>query len=72
MGDIERRFGDGVIADAAAMHEGLVRQVHQIVDDQPVIAFDVDGLAVACPGRIVVPVHVGHQRGVGHCRIAHP
>ena len=70
--DIERRLRDGFIADAAAMDEGLVRQVHQIVDHQPVVAFDMNGLAVAGPGRIVVPVHVRNQRGIGHRGIAHP
>ena len=72
MGDVERGFGDVVIADAGAVHEGLVGQVHQIVDHQPVVALHMNGLAVAGPGRIVVPVHVGHQRRVGQRRIAHP
>ena len=72
MSDVERRFGDCFIADAASVHERLVRQVHQIVDNQPVIAFDVNCLAVSCPGWIVVPVHVRNQRRVGHCGIAHP
>ena len=33
MGDIERRFGDVVVADAGAVHEGFVGEVHQIVDN---------------------------------------
>src|SRR5262249_46770667 len=41
-------------------------------DDEAIVAFDVNGLAVASPGRIVVPVHVRHQRGIGQRRIAHP
>jgi hypothetical protein len=72
MRDIERGFRDGFIADAAAMNEGLMREVHQIIDNHPVIAFDVDGLAVAGPGRIVIPVHVRNQRRIGQRRIAHP
>ena len=72
MSHVEGRFGDGFIADAPAMHERLVRQVHQIVDNQPVIAFDVNCLAVSGPGGIVVPVHVRNQRRVGHGGIAHP
>ena len=72
MGDVERGFGDVVIADAGAMHESLVRQVHQIVDHEAVVALHMNGLAVAGPGRIVVPVHVGHQRRVRQRRIAHP
>ena len=72
MGDVERRFGDVVVADAGAVHEGLVGEVHQIVDHEAIIAFHMNGLAVAGPGGIVVPVHVGHQRRVGQRRIAHP
>ncbi|MCY1553122.1 hypothetical protein D9M68_895740 [compost metagenome] len=33
---------------------------------------DADHLAVAGPGRVVVPVHVGHERGVGLGRVAGP
>ena len=72
MGDVERRLGDVLVADAGAVHEGLVGEVHQIVDHQAIVAFDVNGLAVAGPGRIVVPVHVRHQRRIGQRRIAHP
>ena len=72
MSHVERCFRDGFIADAPAMDKCLVRQVHQIVDNQPVIAFDVDCLAVASPGWIVVPVHVRNEGRVGHCGIAHP
>ena len=72
MGDVERCFGDVVVADAGAVHEGFVGEVHQVVDHEPVVALHVDGLAVAGPLRIVVPVHVRHQRGIGQRRIAHP
>ena len=72
MGDVEGRLGDRIVADAGAVHKRLVRQVHQIVDDEAVVAFDVNGLAVAGPGRIVIPVHVRHQRGIGKRGIAHP
>ena len=72
MGDAERRFGDIVVADAGAMHEGFVGQVHQIIDHQPVVASRVNGLAIAGPFGIVVPVHVRYQRRIGQRRIAHP
>ena len=72
MADIERGFRHGLVADAAAMHECLMGEIHQIIDDQPVIAFDMDGLAVSGPRRIVIPAHVRNQRRVGHRRIAHP
>ena len=54
------------------MHKGLVREVHQIVDHETVVAFHMNGLAVAGPVRIVVPAHVRHQRRIGQSRIAHP
>ena len=41
---------DGVVADAAGMHVGLVRQVHQIVDHQPVVAFEREW---SCPRRSI-------------------
>ena len=72
MADVERRFGDGAIADARAVDEGLVGQVHEVVDHQPVVAFHGDQLAVAGPGGIVVPVHVGDLRRVGERRVAGP
>ncbi len=58
----ERGLGDLAAADRRAVHEGLVRQVHQVVDHQPVVALHGDALAVAGPLGVVVPVQVGHQR----------
>ena len=72
MGDVERRFRHRFVADRGAVHKGLVREIHQIVDDEAVVALHMDGLAVAGPGRIVVPVHVRHQRRIGQRGIAHP
>ena len=72
MGRLERRFGDRIVADAGRVHEGLVRQVHQIVEHQAIVAFDVNGLAVAFPFRIVVPVQVRHLGRVGERGIARP
>jgi hypothetical protein len=68
----EGRLGHFAVADRRAVHEGLVRQVHEVVDHEPVVAVDADHLAVAGPGGVVVPVHVGHERGVGLGRIAGP
>ena len=65
MGGHERRFGNSRLADAGALHEGLVGQVHQLVEQQAIVAVHADHLAVNGPGRGVVPVHVGHQRRVG-------
>jgi hypothetical protein len=54
--DLERHLGDRALADALPVDEGLVREVHQVVDDQLVAAFQVDQLAVAGPGGVVVPM----------------
>ena len=68
----ERGFGHGAVADRAAMHEGLVRQIHQVVDHQAVIAGHANHFAVCRPGWIVVPVKIGHQCGVCQSRVAGP
>ena len=72
MGGHKRRLGHGLLANAGAVDKGLMRQVHQVVDDQPVVALHRDQLAVAGPGRVVVPVHVGHQGRVGLGRVTGP
>ena len=73
VGDFERVAGDGVVADAAGMDIGLVGQVHEIVDDQPVITLQaVEGAAFADPGLIAVPVEIRDLVGIGQGRIAHP
>ena len=69
---LERRFGDGAVADARSVHEGLVREIHQVVEHQAIVALDANGPAVAGPGRVVVPVQVGDQGGIGERRIAGP
>ena len=60
------------LADAGAVHEGFVGQVHQVVDHEAVVALDGDQLAVASPLGIVVPVHVGHERRIRLGGIAGP
>lgn len=45
-------------------------QVHQVIYEQPVVAFSEHGLFVAFPFGIVVPVHVRHQRWIGERGIA--
>ena len=72
MGRFERRLGHGAVADRGTVHIGLVRQIHQVVDHQPVVALGVDVLAVRRPGRVVVPVQVRDQSRVGQRRVAHP
>ena len=57
-----RRFCDMLVADAGRVNEGFVREIHQVVDEQPIVAFREHRLAVACPFGIVVPMHVRNQR----------
>src|SRR5271155_2030503 len=45
----EGRFRDGPIANAATVHEGLVRQIHQVIEHQTIVALYVDGAAIAGP-----------------------
>ena len=61
------------MADAVGMDVGLVGQVHQIVDDEPPVAFEAhERAALALPFEPVVPVEIGHQRLIGERRIARP
>ena len=69
---LHRCLRDVLVADARCVDKGFVRQIHQVVDEQPVIAFGEHGLAIAFPFGIVVPMHVGYQRRVGQRRIARP
>ena len=72
VGDLEVGLGQPLVPDAGPVHELLVREVHQVVDDQLVAAVDVDGLAVARPVRRVVHVQVGDQVGIGQRRVTGP
>ena len=54
------------------MHIGLVREVHQIIDHQSVIAFNVDQFAVRRPIGIVIPVQIWKTGWIGQRGISHP
>ena len=70
---VERRVEDGVVADAVGMHVGLVRQIHQIVDHQAIVAFEaIERAALAFPFGAVVPVKVRQDGGIGSRGIAGP
>ena len=59
--------------DAAGMDVSLVRQIHQIVDDEAVVAFEgIERAAFADPLGAVVPMEIGHFGGVGEGRVARP
>lgn len=47
-------------------------EVHEVVEDQSVVAVEDDALAVPGPLRIVVPVQVGDEIGVGRRGVAEP
>ena len=73
MRDVEGRVGDRLVADAAGMDVGLVRQVHQVVDDEAVVAFQaVEGAALADPFGAVVPVEIRDLGRIGQSGIAGP
>ncbi|MBK7471676.1 MAG: hypothetical protein IPI73_14730 [Betaproteobacteria bacterium] len=68
----DRRFVDFLLADAVGVDVRLVRQVHQVVDHQPVVAGDVKEAAAVRPLRIAGPVQRGDRRGIGLRRVAWP
>jgi hypothetical protein len=51
-----RRLGDRPISNAVGMNEGLASQIHQIVDDEPIVAFRSDGPSVTTPLRVMIPM----------------
>ena len=65
-------FVDFLLADAGGMDVGFMRQVHQVVDHQPVIALDVKQAAAKSPGGVVVPLHVRDVVGVRQGRVTGP
>lgn len=54
------------------MHEGFVRKIHQVVDHEAVVAFHLNQPTVGCPGRIIVPMHVGNACRIGKGGITRP
>ena len=71
--DVERRIQDRLMADAVGMHVSLVRQVHQVVDNQAVVALErIEGPALPHPFGPVVPVEIRDLRRVRERGIARP
>ena len=60
------------VADRGLVHEGEMREVEQVVDDQLPVGLDVQVGRLGAPVRIVEPMEVGDLVGVGERRIAHP
>jgi hypothetical protein len=69
---LELGLGQLLLADARGVDELLVGEVHEVVEDELVVAVGVDRLAVACPARVVHLVHVGHGARVGQVGVAGP
>ncbi|EWS62703.1 hypothetical protein Y695_04066 [Hydrogenophaga sp. T4] len=69
---LARHFVDLLLPDAGRVHVGLVRQVHQVVDHEPVVAGDVVQAAAVGKGGVVLPLELRHQRGVGERGVARP
>ncbi|OBX34751.1 hypothetical protein A8U91_03811 [Halomonas elongata] len=65
-------FLDFRLADAGGMYISLMGQVHEVVDHQAIIAVDVVEPAAVGPGRVVGPVQLGNQGGIGLVRVAGP
>ena len=65
-------FVDFLLADAAGMDVGFMRQVHQVVDHQPVVALDVEHATAVGPFRVVIPVLAGNFCRVGQRGITRP
>jgi hypothetical protein len=73
VGDLKRRAGDRFVTDAARVHVGLVRQVHEVVDHEAVVALEtVKRAACTHPLGAVVPMEIRKLRWIGECRIAWP
>ena len=69
---LRRRLLDLALADARRMHVGLVRQVHQVVDHQAVVAVDVIEPAAVNPFGALGPGQWVQLRRVGERFLARP
>ena len=70
--DLDGELGDAVGAEGSAVDELHMRQIEQVVDDQPVVPGDMEPPLDRFPRRVVVPAIVGNRRGIGTPGIAHP
>ena len=73
MRHVEWRVEDRIMTDAVGVHISLVRQVHQIVDDQAVVALErVKGATFANPIGTVIPMKIGDLRRICERGITRP
>ena len=67
-----RRLDDIHAADRAAVDVRLVREIHQVVDEQRVARFDRREVFDVMPRRIDGPRNLRQRRRIGALGIAHP
>ena len=67
-----RRFIDFLLPDAAGMHVGLMGQIHEVVDHQPVIAVDMVEAATVRPIRTLGPFEMVKLRWIRARGVARP
>src|SRR3984893_5412665 len=73
MSDLEGRTGDRFVANAARMDVGFMRQVHEVVDYEAVVAAQaVERDPLSHPLRSFLPMEIGQLGGIGKRRIARP
>ena len=70
--DLERRLGHAAAAECRFVHEHHVGEIEQVVDQQLVVALDVDGAVHAGPAGFDVLAEVRNQRRIGERRVAEP
>ena len=71
-GGDRRGFVNFLLADAGRVHVGFVRQVHQVVDHQAVVAADMKQPAAVGPFIADGPLQVMDQVGIGFVLFARP
>src|SRR5215212_5281162 len=71
--DLEGRARNRFVADAAGMDIGLVGQIHEVVDDEAVVAFEaVEGAALPDPVSSIVPMEIRYFGRIRERRVAGP
>ena len=68
----ERRVGDMLVADGLGVEEGLVGEVEQVVDQELVVALQMQIAAHIGPVRVLVEAHLGDFVRIRQLRVAHP
>ena len=67
-----RHFVDFLLPNAAGVHIGLVRQVHQVIDHQAVVARDVIKPTAISPSRVIEKLKLRNQVFTGPVSLPRP